>query len=106
PAASGATGAGGGAAATTAAPACGNQTSTDQGVTPTSIKLAVILIDLAGANDVIGLPPAPRQQAEYQAIIDDMNGKGGVACRKLAPTYHTDNPLDPNTEHSLCVQIV
>jgi hypothetical protein len=84
--------------------ACG--TGTDQGVTATTVSIAVILLDIAGGNSVIGVPEPGEQQKEHQAVIDALNNKGGLLCRKIVPKYYTDNPLDSNSEHSICLDIV
>jgi hypothetical protein len=104
--------AGAGAAATTAAaPAptdCGVPGATDQGVSAKEIRIAIVLLNLAGAagNGLIGVPPVEQQQADFDAVIADINKNGGIQCRKLVPTYYQGNPLDQNQEHATCLQVV
>jgi hypothetical protein len=87
---------------------CGQLTATDQGVTDKEIHLGIALVNLAGAagNGVFGVPPVEQQQADFQAVVDDINKNGGIQCRKVVPTYYQGNPLDQNQEHSTCLQIV
>jgi len=90
------------------APPCGNLTATDQGVTATQIHLGIIIVNIEGStgNGVFGVPSPDQQQADYDAVIDDINKNGGVACRKIAPTYYQGNPLDQSGEHAVCLQLV
>lgn len=96
---------GGGAGGVPAA--CGNLSSTDTGVTPTQIKLADVLLNLAGAigNSAVGQPSPQTAQAISQAVVDDINAHGGVACRKLVVQYYQANPIDPTSTQNICLQI-
>jgi hypothetical protein len=102
-----------GAGATTAAPPpaptdCGVPGATDQGVSAKEIRIAIVLLNLAGAagNGLIGVPPVEQQQVDFDAVIADINKNGGIQCRKLVPTYYQGNPLDQNQEHATCLQVV
>ena len=112
---------GGGAAGSAGAPAggtpvapgagtaspCGQLKSTDPGVTPTEIKIADVLLNLAGAigNSAVEQPSPQIQQQMAQAVVDDINSHGGVACRKLSVTYYQANPIDPTSTQNICLQI-
>ena len=85
--------------------ACDNPT-TDQGVTATTVTIAVILLDVAGANSFLGVPPPDEQQRENQAVVDALNRQGGLRCRRIVPKYYTDNPLDASSEHAICLNVV
>jgi hypothetical protein len=78
-----------------------------QGVTATQIKVAVAVTNIVGpaANSIFGIPSADVQHAAYQAVIDDVNKHGGVACRQLAPTFYVVNPADTASEQQVCLTI-
>ena len=84
---------------------CSGLTATDQGVTATTISIAVTVISVAGANSLLGVPSPSVQQAADQAEVNYINNHGGLDCRKLVPHYYTDNPIDANSEHSVCLDI-
>jgi hypothetical protein len=88
-------------------PSCAKLTNTDTGVTPTQIKVADVLLNLAGAigNSAVGQPSPQIQQQMAQAVVDDINAHGGVACRKLVVTYYAANPIDPTSTQNVCLQI-
>jgi hypothetical protein len=116
----GGAGAAGSAAGSTAAGAPGSRAagatgssaacrpSADQGVTSSQINIAVILIQLVGpsSNQVVGVPSPQEQQKDFQAVIDNVNSSGGVACRKLVATYYTPNIADQSQLQQTCLQIV
>jgi hypothetical protein len=119
--AAGATGAGGsagaaskpGAAAGTAAGAAGGlapgcpAASGVTGVSATQIKVAVTLTNIVGpaANSIFGIASPADQQKWYEAQLDDINKKGGIACRKVVPTFYPTNPSDQNELQQRCLQI-
>ena len=92
---------------TGAASPCGQLNSSDTGVTPTQIKVADVLLNLAGAigNSAVEQPSPQIQQQMAQAVVDDINAHGGVACRKLSVTYYQANPIDPTSTQNICLQI-
>ena len=72
------------------------RTASDVGVTADSIKLGVVLLDLAGATSLIGGlagASADDQQAAIQAFVDEANAQGGVNGRKLSPVYSKFDPV-------------
>jgi hypothetical protein len=89
----------------TSSPACAK--SSETGVTPTQIRVADILLNLAGAigNSAVGQSSPQVQQQMAQAVVDDINAHGGVACRKLVVTYYQANPIDPTSTQNICLQI-
>jgi hypothetical protein len=91
--------------ASSAARACGPLTSTDKGVTASTITVGVVVIDLGAANNVISVPPVQDQEKAYRTAFADINSKGGSRCRKIVPQFYRDNPLDSSSEHSLCLQM-
>ena len=78
------------------------------GVSSSRIKLAVLLVSLAGpaGNGAFGIPAPAKQKAYYQAAIDEVNAHGGVACRQLTAQYYEANPADQNDLQQKCLTIV
>ena len=74
------------------------------GVTATSIKVGVMMIDYnCVAQFVDSL--RPDQQQAYQIFIDDINAKGGINGRKIVPVYKTYCPIDNTTELTACTAL-
>ena len=90
------------------APGCPATVSGVPGVTSSQIKIAVTLTNIVGpaANSIFGIAPPAEQQSWYEAQIDDINKQGGVACRKIVPTFYPTNPADQNELQSRCLEIV
>lgn len=101
----GAAGASGGTGTTSTGKSCGEAGATDQGVTATTITIGVIVVDLGSANNIISVPSAADQQKAHTAVINSINARGGVRCRKLVANFYADNPLDSSSEHSLCLKM-
>jgi hypothetical protein len=93
--------------ATTSAPSCVSPPGSAPGVTATQINIAVLLVNIAGAaaNSTFGIPPPATQQAGFQAVINNINATGGVACRKLVPQYYTEDPIDQTGLQQACLTI-
>ena len=93
--------------ASAAGQGCASPPGSAQGVTATQIKVAVAVTNIVGpaANSIFGIPSADEQHAAYQAVIDDVNKHGGVACRQLVPTFYVVNPADTSAEQQQCLEI-
>lgn len=77
----------------------GPLTASDTGVTASTIKLGVVLLDIEALKPLgFGQPHfSPAEQREqYQVFIDDVNAAGGILGRKIVPAYRTYNALDSN----------
>lgn len=96
-----------GASAQGAAQGCVSPPGTDQGVSTTQLKVAILLINLVGqaGNGAFGLPPVSTQRQYFQDVIDYTNAHGGTACRKLVPIYFEGNPADSSNLQQLCLQV-
>ncbi len=93
----------GGGTATTAKPATVTTVAgTGPGVTATSIKLGIALIDYACIPAAFYTGIRPAQQKAYQAFIDDINAHGGINGRTIEPIYKTVCPLTPTQGLSAC----
>lgn len=81
--------------------------SSAPGVTSSSIRVAVTMAEIGGAagNATFGLPTVAEQKAKYNAVIAAVNSSGGVACRKLVPTYYSVNPADQSDMQAKCLDI-
>lgn len=89
---------------TAAAQSCSGLGNSDQGVTATQVHLGVGIFDLGGSagNQVAGY--RDDSAAIIGAFVDDINKRGGIACRKLVVSTYKVNPLDANDQRSKCLQ--
>ena len=78
---------GSGATATTATAAPVSKTL-GQGVTASTIKLGIVLIDYDKVKQYIHNTDGNQPQT-YQVFVDDINKHGGVDGRKIVPEYYT-----------------
>ena len=87
---------------------CVSPPGSDQGITDKEIKIALFLVELAGeaGNASFNVPPAREQKAAYDAIVDEINKTGGVACRQLKVVYFTINPVDQTQLRQTCLDVV
>ena len=77
------------------------------GVSDKRIKVAVIIVSIAGpaANSVFGVASPEQQRAFYNAAIDDVNARGGAGCRQIVPQFFEANPADQSNLHQTCIDI-
>jgi hypothetical protein len=77
------------------------------GVSSSQIKIAVTLTNIVGpaANSIFGIASPADQQKWYEAALDDINKNGGIACRKVVPTFYPTNPSDQNELQQRCLDI-
>jgi hypothetical protein len=74
---------------------------TGPGVTATTIKLGVALINYDCLKQFLD-EARPKQQAAYQAFIDDINDHGGISGRTIEPVYKTVCPIGPTEGLAAC----
>jgi Periplasmic binding protein len=77
-------------------------TGTAVGVTPTTIKLGIAMIDFACIPAAFNDFEEPKQQAGYQAFVDEINEHGGINGRKIVPVYKTVCPLAETDGMAAC----
>jgi hypothetical protein len=79
-----------------------------RGITDKTILVDVSPVDLGGdsANHAAGAPSASEQQRFVQSLIDDVNARGGLACRKVTAKFHSANPLSPASTHAACLDLL
>ena len=87
-------------------------TASDRGVTATTIKLGVVLLDLSAVTPLgLGLDnyELETQKKAFETYIEDVNKTGGMHGRKVVPFYDTIDPLDSNGRRSaqaVCKRLV
>jgi ABC-type branched-subunit amino acid transport system substrate-binding protein len=94
----------GGGAATTSSSTTPHVESTvlGTGVTATTIKLGISLVDFSCIQQFVNSIRVNQQQT-YQAYIDNINATGGINGRKIVPVFKTYCPLTSTSD--LNVQI-
>lgn len=71
--------------------------ATDVGLTKTSIKLGIGIIDIGAASSLGYSFDLGNQQARWQALVNQQNAKGGIDGRKIVPDYESVNLVtDPD----------
>jgi ABC-type branched-subunit amino acid transport system substrate-binding protein len=95
-----------GASGTTASTTPGSPTTTTTGtavgVTPTTIKLGIAMIDYKCIPSSFIDFEEPLQQAGYQAFVDEINEHGGINGRKIVPVYKSVCPLAETDGMAAC----
>lgn len=84
---------------------CTSPPGSARGVTATEIKIAVTVADIAGpaSNTLFGIPSADDGVALYRGLIDAINARGGIACRKVVARFYKVNPSDQADMHAKCL---
>ena len=73
------------------------------GVSPTSIKVGVALVDFSQIEQFTDLIRTNAEQKQiYQAYIDNINAHGGINGRKIVPYYKYYSPLGTAGIGSVC----
>jgi hypothetical protein len=73
------------------------------GVTRTQIKVGIALVDFDCVKDFVDQIRVNQDQV-YQAYIDDINAKGGIAGRKIVPVYDSYCPLGSAGPLAVCTK--
>jgi ABC-type branched-subunit amino acid transport system substrate-binding protein len=73
------------------------------GVTRTQIKMGIALVDFDCIKNFVDEIRVNQDQV-YQAYIDDINAKGGIAGRKIAPVYDNYCPLGSAGPLAVCTK--
>ena len=85
---------------------CSGLTDSAPGITATEVHIDLSVVNLAGpvGNSTFNIRSDMHEIAE--AVIDDINKSGGVACgRKLVVKQYDVNPIDPQDGQSKCLQM-
>lgn len=96
------------APAGTGAPAGATLRATDVGVTPSSVKIGVVLLDLSTARSV-GLAPAnyelEDQRKAYNTFFERVNEQGGINGRKIEAAYAVADPFRNESADAACISL-
>ena len=99
-----------GSSAPTSAPALGTATTSAPhstapgvGVTATTVKVGVALVDFNCIKPFVNQIRID-QDKNYQAFIDDINAQGGIAGRQIVPVYRSYCPIGNAQALTLCTQ--
>ena len=78
--------------------------ASQQGVTPSTIKVGVTYADVAAIRNIINVDPGDYQVA-YKTLFDQINAKGGIDGRKIVPVFSAVNPLGTAAAATTCTQL-
>ena len=86
---------------------CTSPPGSDQGATSSQIKVAILLVNVAGpASTTVGGYPTPQIQQQYfQQDLDAVNAAGGVACRKVVADFYSPNIADEADLQQTCLSV-
>src|SRR5829696_3030751 len=90
----------GGGTATTLDP---QEAARAPGVTADTIKIGVTYVDLKAVTSIT--TNHGDYQATYQALIDDLNERGGINGRKLQAVYAPINPTVSQPAEAACLRL-
>ncbi len=82
-----------------------------QGVTDSTIKVGVVLLDLSSATSLgLGLPnfEVDLQRAAFDSLFDKVNAEGGINKRKIEPVYASRDTLattGPHSDKAICTRL-
>lgn len=82
--------------------------ASDVGVTASTIKVGVVLLDLEAVEPLgLGLEnyAVDTQRRVFQAYLDDINARGGINGRQVEAVYIRNDPLDAGAARSRCVEL-
>jgi hypothetical protein len=79
-------------------------TTLGQGVTATTVKLGVVMVDYKSIGAFIDFTRGNQQQA-YQVLIDNINKNGGVDGRQIVPVYQTFVPIGTAGPTAACTAL-
>jgi len=82
-------------------------TASDRGVTPTTITVAFLIVDLGSVSKLgFGVPGFdPKEQEAYDStFVNNINAHGGIFGRKIVPLFFTYDPTNASTDEAACIQ--
>jgi hypothetical protein len=74
------------------------------GVTEETIKLGVSYVDLEAISEVTNIDHGD-YEAAYQALIDDVNARGGIHGRTIEPVFAPVSPIGTQPAEEACVRL-
>lgn len=78
-------------------------TATDRGVTASSIKVGVLVPDVAGLSTINLSVQAGDPAEQYRVFFNRINAVGGILGRKIVPVYRTYDLLDESDRNQACI---
>jgi len=88
----------------TAAASNGRSGTATPGVTNNQIALGVTYVDLSQLQSVVNINFGDWRKI-YQAVIDDLNAKGGINGRKVVPVYAPVQPVGTVPAEEACTKL-
>ena len=85
----------------------GKLTASDVGVSATTIKIGVVLLDLGGAAQLGAAVPGydiKTQEQRWRTFIDDQNARGGILGRKIEPHFIAVDPVKQHESRQACLR--
>jgi len=76
-------------------------TASFRGITATEIKVGVAFVDFKCIAQFVDFTQGDAQKIA-QALIDDLNDKGGIGGRKIVPVFKNLCPLQPQDTQAAC----
>jgi len=78
------------------------------GITDKTVLLDLAVLDLAGpiGNSAANQASADDLVKMAQALIADVNARGGLACRTATGKFYKVNPIGPDQGRNACLQII
>jgi ABC-type branched-subunit amino acid transport system substrate-binding protein len=73
------------------------------GVTPTTVKIGISLVDFTCIKQFVNSIRVNQDQV-YQAFINDVNARGGIDGRHIVTVYHSFCPIGSSAAVSLCTK--
>jgi ABC-type branched-subunit amino acid transport system substrate-binding protein len=74
------------------------------GVTKDEVKIGVTYIDFSELRDIVDIDHGD-YEAAYNAVIDDLNKKGGINGRKVVPVFAPVNPVGTVPSQEACIKL-
>jgi len=74
------------------------------GVTDREIKIGIVYPDLASVRQFVNIDQGDYEGA-YNALIKDINSKGGIDGRMIVPVYGKINLLSPGAAQETCLKL-
>ena len=74
------------------------------GVTDTTIKVGIVYVDLKPIESIVHINEGDFPKA-YQALVDDINARGGIHGRKLVATIVGVNPTIQSAADQACTKL-
>ena len=74
------------------------------GVTKDEIKVGITYIDFSSIRNIVDIDHGD-YEAAYNAVIKDVNKRGGVNGRKIVPVFAAVSPVGTVSQQEACVKL-